>query len=267
MPNKKTPERRRTIIRLILKIFTLFLLACAAAGFLWYATTPKRFEKQKTIQISRDVESYFSETARIRKEMEQAPEERLFDELYRGIESYNKDIYDNHQAFMSVSAKYTDNDPRLDLKGAGLPSDIFAIIKIPKMELTMPLYLGANDENLANGAAVIAQTSVPIGGENSNSVISAHRGWNGYPYFLHIEKLEIGDSVFITNFWETLEYRVVDIQVVMPDDFQSILIRPGKDMITLLTCHPPDTGGRYRYLVFCERVLSENENIPQEGLS
>ena len=100
----------------------------------------------------------------------------------------------------------------------------------------------------------LAQTSIPIGGENSNSVIAGHRSWNGYKYFLDIELLEAGDLVYITNLWGTLTYRVTEIQIINPNEIDAILIRPGKDMITLLTCHPYGSGGLYRYLVFCERV-------------
>ena len=58
----------------------------------------------------------------------------------------------------------------------------------------------------------------------------------------------------MTNPWETLRYEVAEIQIVSPDDIDAILIQPGRDMITLLTCHPPNSGGKYRYLVYCERV-------------
>jgi len=63
-----------------------------------------------------------------------------------------------------------------------------------------------------------------------------------------------GDEVTITNIWGTLRYQVTETQIIAPNDVNAILIRPGRDMITLLTCHPPNTGGRFRYLVFCERV-------------
>ena len=64
-----------------------------------------------------------------------------------------------------------------------------------------------------------------------------------------------GSKVYITNPWETLVYECTSTQVIYPDDVQSILIQPGKDMVTLFTCHPDVLGGGpYRYLVFCERV-------------
>ena len=135
-----------------------------------------------------------------------------------------------------------------------MQDETFGIIYIPKLEVTLPLYLGANDENMANGAAVLGQTSVPIGGVNTNAVIAGHRGWNGYPYFLNLDELQIGDLVYIDNIWTLMKYEVVDIQVISPDDVDAIKIQEGRDLVTLLTCHPPNTGGRQRLLVFCEKV-------------
>jgi sortase A len=55
---------------------------------------------------------------------------------------------------------------------------------------------------------------------------------------------------------------VKEIRIVHPDTntIGSILIQPGKDMVTLMTCHPPNTGGKYRYLVYCERVTEDPVN-------
>ena len=66
--------------------------------------------------------------------------------------------------------------------------------------------------------------------------------------------MEPGDEVIITNIWGTLTYVVTEIKIINPNDVNAILIQRGKDMITLLTCHPYASGGKYRYLVFCERT-------------
>src|SRR5699024_8053063 len=87
--------------------------------------------------------------------------------------------------------------------------DAVGYLSIEAMDLELPLYLGASDENLDKGAAVLGQTSMPIGGTNSNCVIAAHRGWKGIPMFRDIELLQPGDKVILTNLWETLEYQVV----------------------------------------------------------
>ena len=100
----------------------------------------------------------------------------------------------------------------------------------------------------------MSQTSLPIGGIDTNCVIAGHRGYSGASYFRYIEKLSVGDSVTITNLWESLHYRVSEIKIIDPYDVDEILIQEGRELITLLTCHPYASGGRQRYVVYCERV-------------
>ncbi len=159
-------------------------------------------------------------------------------------EQYNTWLYDGKQIALTNAAAY--EQPAFILTQYGLQDETFGIIYIPKLEVTLPLYLGANDENMANGAAVLGQTSVPIGGVNTNAVIAGHRGWNGYPYFLNLDELQIGDIVYIDNIWTLMKYEVADIQVISPDDVDAIKIQEGRDLVTLLTCHPPNTGGSRR---------------------
>jgi LPXTG-site transpeptidase (sortase) family protein len=66
--------------------------------------------------------------------------------------------------------------------------------------------------------------------------------------------LSIGDEVVITNLWERLRYRVVGTKIIEPHEIENILIQPGRDMVTLLTCHPYASGGKQRYLVYCQRI-------------
>ena len=116
----------------------------------------------------------------------------------------------------------------------------------------LSLYLGATYQHLADGAAHLSQTSIPLGGDNTNSVIAGQRGWGGASYFRYITKLEVGDEVIITNLWETTTYEVVEIKIIMPNEVEKILIQPGRELVTLMTCHPYASGGRQRYLVICE---------------
>lgn len=122
------------------------------------------------------------------------------------------------------------------------------------MELTMPVYLGASDTHLAAGAAVLGNTSAPIGGANTNCVIAGHRGWRGADYFRHIDRLQVGDTITLTNLWKTLTYTVADIQIIQPHEVEKIKIQPNRDLLTLLTCHPYASGGRQRYVVYCVRT-------------
>lgn len=230
----------------------LFLLMILAALSAYYALTPLVYSAQKTRQMKEESRTFYEKTELVQQKAVQKHISMPYENLYLDIRAYNKWLYATRQESLDSREAY--QAYRFDLTEYGLSNQVFGVIQIPKMELEMPLYLGASDENMSNGAAVLAQTSIPIGGENSNSVIAGHRSWNGYKYFLDIELLEAGDLVYITNLWGTLTYRVTEIQIINPNEIDAILIRPGKDMITLLTCHPYGSGGLYRYLVFCERV-------------
>ncbi len=182
------------------------------------------------------------------------PEEsRSYPELWDSVTAYNQQIYIDGQSTLSEAGAY--QATLFSLTDYGLPDETFGVISIPKLNLEMPLYLGATDENMAKGAAVLSGTSVPIGGSNTNAVIAGHRGWGGVAYFRYITELSIGDEVVITNLWERLRYLVVGTKIIEPNEIENILIQPGRDMVTLLTCHPYASGGKQRYLVYCQRVL------------
>ncbi|MCD8130146.1 MAG: class C sortase [Lachnospiraceae bacterium] len=127
-------------------------------------------------------------------------------------------------------------------------------IEIPDMDVLLPLYLRASAENLAAGAAVLSQTSLPIGGISSNCVIAGHRGYAGMAYFREIESLKEGSLIYIVNPWETLVYQVTETRVIDPSDIAAVLIQEGRDLVTLITCHPYLSNGLYRYVVYCERT-------------
>lgn len=175
-----------------------------------------------------------------------------YPELWLDMKAYNETIFREGQEGLSDPAAY--EEPSFRLSDYGLESEVFGVLSLPRLELRMPIYLGATKENMANGAAVMGQTSLPIGGENTNCVLAGHRGWNGAAYFLYVDRLIPGDTVTVTNLWETLTYKVSDIKVISPNDVEAIHIQTNRELLTLLTCHPPASGGKQRYLVFCERT-------------
>ena len=178
--------------------------------------------------------------------------EQKYPELLAALQEYNRQLYAEKQCNLTdLEACET---PAADLTAYGIEDEIIGVLEIPAMELTMPVYLGASDDHLAAGAAVLGNTSVPIGGANTNCVIAGHRGWRGADYFRHIDKLTVGDTVKLTNLWETLAYTVADIQIIQPHEVDKIKIQSGCDLLTLLTCHPYASGGKQRYVVFCVRT-------------
>ena len=185
--------------------------------------------------------------------LEERKPEQQYPELLADLQAYNQRIYIEKQSgLVDLEACET---PAADLVAYGIEDEIIGVLEIPAMELTMPVYLGASDAHLAAGAAVLGNTSAPIGGDNTNCVIAGHRGWNGADYFRYIDRLQAGDTVTLTNLWETLTYTVADIRIIQPHEVDKIKIQSDRDLLTLLTCHPYASGGRQRYVVYCERVL------------
>ena len=184
--------------------------------------------------------------------------EQKYSELLATLQDYNQRIYAEKQSGL-VDLEACE-DPAADLSAYGIEDEIIGVLEIPAMELTMPIYLGASDDHLAAGAAVLGNTSAPIGGANSNCVIAGHRGWRGADYFRHIDKLAVGDTVRLTNLWETLTYTVADIQIIQPHEVDKIKIQQDRDLLTLLTCHPYASGGRERYVVYCEKLPTMSQS-------
>lgn len=174
-------------------------------------------------------------------------------ELYEAMREYNEQIYAEGQSGLCDPWSYT--VPALDLSVYGLMSDdAIGVLQIPSIDVSLPIYSGASYGNLAKGAAVLSQTSLPIGGENTNTVIGAHRGWNAEDYLRDVEDVQIGDEIIVTNFWEELHYTVTEIKIIKPNDISQILIQDGRELLTVFTCHPYASGGQYRYLLICDRA-------------
>ncbi len=176
----------------------------------------------------------------------------LYPELFQAMQEYNQSIYLDKQTGLTEDGIYA--EPSFILSDYGVETNAIAVLNIPALELSMPVYLGANEENMAAGAAHMSNTSLPVGGNNTNCVIAGHRGYSGADYFKHLDILKEGDSVQLVTLWSTLDYTVSEIQIIEPYDVEQILIQDGRELLTLLTCHPYASGGRYRYLVICERT-------------
>lgn len=185
------------------------------------------------------------------------------EELLELMQSYNARIYEEGQSDLKDAWSFEQTE--FDFAGTGMDDQMIGYLTIPAMEMELPLYIGADQTNLSKGAAVLGQTSMPVGGENTNCVIAAHRGYGGTAMFREIETLQPGDEVEITNLWETLTYEVVKSIVIYPDDIDAVKIIPGEDLVTLVTCHPY-TKNYQRYVVYCRRTgaedIAQTEDIP-----
>lgn len=248
----------------LLQAVMVLVFLCGLGIFLypkmteWYAAknqqrTIKEFEEivlpKKTKIISTDGKIESNDTD---EELKQNLER-----LYRDMQEYNQRIYEEGQEKLRDPFDY--ETPSFDLTKYGFNENVIGIIRIPAMEVELPLYLGADTKNMKKGAVIMGETSMPTGGENTNVVVAAHRGYQGTPMFREIEVLKPGDKIEITTPFEILTYQVTETKVVLPNEINEILIEEGKDKITLLTCHPY-TQNTHRYLVYGERCENRKES-------
>ena len=147
-----------------------------------------------------------------------------------------------------------------DIKGID-KDEVFAYLIIPKLDMKKPIYLDATYDHLDWGVAQVEGTSLPLGGMSTRSVIAGHRGWWGDLMFYNVDKLEVGDEILIDGRTGLLEYRVTGTDIISPSDWESILPVAGKDMVTLLTCHPKRPPRPKRLLINAERVEEKKTEV------
>ena len=132
-------------------------------------------------------------------------------------------------------------------------TDVMATVRIPSIEVNLPVGHGTSDATLAAGAGHLFGSSLPVGGERSHSVITAHTALSQAHLFDDLDQVEMGDLFHIDVAGETLSYRVDQIDVVLPHEVESLQLESGRDLVTLVTCAPP-TINTHRLLVRGERV-------------
>ena len=155
----------------------------------------------------------------------------------------------------------------LNLNGDG----IMGYVQIPKIGIKLPIFHGTSDEVLQIGAGHLEGSSLPIGGESTHSVLSAHRGLPSASLFTDLDLMKEGDHFYINVLDETLAYEVDQILTVEPEDTTALVVEDGKDLVTLLTCTPYGVNTQ-RLLVRGHRVdyvegMVEEEDIPLAAYS
>lgn len=136
------------------------------------------------------------------------------------------------------SASVTDPVYRSQLD---LPADgIMATVEYPRLGISLPVRHGTDDQTLQAGAGHLYGTSLPVGGPDTHAVLSAHSGLADRLMFdrLSLREGRPGDVFYIKVLDRTLAYTVRDIKVIQPDDFSLFKVKPGEDLVSLLTCTP-----------------------------
>ena len=163
---------------------------------------------------------------------------------FDAADAFNAQVAANENALYRPDQLTGYNDT-LDITGTG----IMGYITISKIGVELPIYHGTSDGVLQIAAGHLEGTSLPVGGESTHAVISAHRGLPSAKLFTNLDQLEVGDTFTITVLDRVLTYEVDKISIVLPTETDELKIAEGKDYVTLMTCTPD----QYKHL----RVTAE----------
>ncbi|MFR7820675.1 class C sortase [Candidatus Pseudoruminococcus sp.] len=162
------------------------------------------------------------------------------DELFAKANEYNKSLYGGLKT-------------NVDAKCLNRTDGIMCYVDVPKVNIYLPVYYGTSHEVLEKGCGYLENTSLPVGGKNTHSVISGHTGLPSAEMFTQLDQVKIGDMFYIHILNKILAYKIDKIQDVKPDETDNLRIVSGEDYVTLLTCTPYGINDR-RLLVRGTRV-------------
>lgn len=193
--------------------------------------------------------------ATYRQTMEKEDEKEI-EEKWRQSNEYNEMLFQAKGGIVEETEekKY---EELLNIHG----TDIMGSLEIPKIQVELPIYHGTEDEVLSNGIGHLEGTSLPIGGENTHSVLTGHRGLPSSKLLVRLDEMKIGDLFFIHTYKEVMAYKVEEIIVVKPEDTAWMEIKAEKDLVSLVTCTPFGINS-HRLIVTGHRVdYKEKEYI------
>ena len=200
-------------------------------------------------------QKYASEIQTAYQELIQQTDDSVLQEAKQRAIAYNlaitpgtADAY-SEESLLSAAENYSD---QLDIAGNG----IMGYVEIPKIQVNLPIYHGTDAEVLDRGVGHLLGSSLPVGGENTHTILSGHSGMASQKMFTDLEQLVPGDVFYLNVLNETLAYQVTEINIVLPYETDLLGIVPGEDLCTLVTCTPYGIN-THRLLVRGSRISYE----------
>lgn len=192
-----------------------------------------------------------------------------FDTMFKEAKAYNENLYVSQGTYIG-EIQPDDYYKLLDIQGNGM----MGFIEIPKIDVNLPIYHGCSDDVLNTAIGHVEGSSLPIGGENTRSLLSGHCGLPHAKLFTRLDELDKGDLFYINVLDQTLAYEIYDIQIIEPHDIRKVSIVEGKDLVSLITCTPYGinshrlvvTGKRIEYVEQDYLEIEKSIGSPREVL-
>lgn len=249
----QAPDKKKTPLKWRLLTIAPPILLLAGILVLLYPVFATQYNNQRQERIA----SQFSAVA------DQAGPDAVAESLRRADE-YNLKASESPildpwlDAQRPGTAQYQDYLSQLNL------NDVMATIKIPSIDVNLPIYHGTETATLDKGIGHLFGTALPVGGESTHTVLTGHTGLGNATMFDQLTSVKMGDVFYIETAGRHLKYQVTDIRVVLPTETESLNKVEGKDLATLITCTPYGIN-THRLLVTGERVPMDDEAVAAEA--
>ena len=221
----------------------LILILLAGVSLLLYPTVSDYWN---SFHQSRAIASYAEQVANI--------DDAQYEELWDAARDYNQSLLHRPNDFILSDEQQEIYKSLLDIGGNG----IMGYIEIPMIDVMLPIYHGTKESVLQIAVGHLDWTSLPVGGAGSHCVLSGHRGLPSARLFTDLDKLKVGDVFMLHVLDEILTYEIDQILIVEPQDTDPLLIEPGKDLCTMITCTPYGINS-HRMLVRGHRIENQEE--------
>ena len=249
----QAPDKKKTPLKWRLLTIAPPILLLAGILVLLYPVLATQYNNQRQERIA----SEFSAVA------DQAGPDAVAESLRRADE-YNLKASESPildpwlDAQRPGTAQYQDYLSQLNL------NDVMATIKIPSIDVNLPIYHGTETATLDKGIGHLFGTALPVGGESTHTVLTGHTGLGNATMFDQLTSVKMGDVFYIETAGRHLKYQVTDIRVVLPTETESLNKVEGKDLATLITCTPYGIN-THRLLVTGERVPMDDDAVAAEA--
>ena len=228
-------NNRSTILLILMLLIGLSLMLYPSLADWW-----------NSFHSSRSIASYVEQVANI--------DDAQYEELWDAAWDYNQSLLHRPNDFLLSDEQQEIYKSLLDIGGNG----IMGYIEIPMIDVMLPIYHGTKESVLQIAVGHLDWTSLPVGGAGSHCVVSGHRGLPSARLFTDLDKLKVGDVFMLHVLNEILTYEIDQILIVEPQDTDPLLIEPGKDLCTMITCTPYGINS-HRMLVRGHRLESQEE--------
>lgn len=245
-PTPEAPEANpRSVKSVLTRVLVSLLLVLAGMGLLLYPVAATQLNNFKQRQFSQQYNTQVAneDPSHLKEDLRKA---RDYNAHIQGIPILDP--------WLPVAATDPGSAPYQDYSHQLSRFEAMARVRVPSVDIDLPVHHGTSDEVLGKGAGHLYGTALPVGGIGTHAVLTSHTGMPNATLFDHLNKVKEGDMIYVEVSGETLAYKIDQISIILPTEIDQLGPVPGKDYLALFTCTP--------YAVNTHRLLVRGERVP-----